>query len=186
MSGRSSLSCPATPERPAGCLAAEDAARRGDMAGFRAALGNPEGFPDCVLDVTFLACGERPLDIAIGHAPPAFVAALIAAGADPRAPALDGFPPLFQAIDAPRADRHAMLAVLLDHGADTEQRGLNDGTALQHAVARRDIAAVRLLLAHGADPAARSRIDECSTPLEDALAAGFAEAVAAMRAATRG
>lgn len=162
--------------------AAEAAAAQADMAAFRAALGDPPGFPDCVLDIGFLGCADRPLDIAIRCAPPGFVAALIAAGADPRAEAADGFPPLFQAIDAPRADRHAVLAVLLAHGADPGQRGLNDGTALHHAVARRDILAVRMLLADGADIGARTRIDDCATPLEDAEAAGFAEAVAAMRA----
>jgi ankyrin repeat protein len=165
--------------------AAEAAAGRGDLDAFRAALGDPPGFPDCVLDGDFLGCGDRPLDIAIRCAPPDFVARLLALGADPRAAATDGFPPLFRAIDAPRADRHAVLAVLLDGGADPGQRGLNDGTALHHAVARRDLAAVRLLLAHGADPAARTRIDGRSSPLEDAQAAGFAAALEAMRAARR-
>lgn len=163
--------------------AAEAAAASGDLAAFRAALGDPPGFPDCVLEGDFLGCGERPLDIAIRCGPPDFVAALIAAGADPRAEATDGFPPLFQAIDAPRQDRHAILAVLLANGADTGQRGLNDGTALHHAVARRDIAAVRMLLEHGADVTARTRIDDYSTPVEDAEAMGFAEAVALMRPA---
>jgi ankyrin repeat protein len=172
--------------RPGACAAAEAAAAAGDMAGFRAALGDPAGFPDCLLDAAFLGCGDRPLDIAIRCAPPGFVAALLAAGADPRAAAPDGFPPLFQAIDAPRADRHAVLALLLAHGADPGQRGLNDWTALQHAVARRDIAALRLLLAHGADPSLRARIDERTNALEDAERAGFTEAVAAMRAAMAG
>lgn len=162
---------------------AEATAASGDLAAFRAALGDPPGFPDCVLGSDFLGCGDRPLDIAIRCGPPAFVATLIAAGADPRAEATDGFPPLFQAIDAPRRDRHAILAVLLAHGADTGQRGLNDGTALHHAVARRDIAAVRMLLEHGADVTARTRIDDRSTPVEDAEAMGFAEAVALMRPA---
>jgi hypothetical protein len=43
-----------------------------------------------------------------------------------------------------------------------------------------------LLLARGADPAARTRIDECSTPLEDAEAIGFSEAVALLRHAHSG
>jgi len=162
--------------------AAEAAAASGDLAAFRSALGDPADFPAGILDVAFLGCADRPLDIAIRCGPPAFVAALIEAGADPCAEATDGFPPLFQAIDAERADRHAVLAVLLEAGADPEQRGLNDGTALHHAVVRRDLAAVRLLLAHGADPAARTRIDDLSTPIEDAEALGFHEAAAAMRA----
>lgn len=161
--------------------AAEAACRAGDLDGFRIALGDPGGFPNCGLDLDFLGCGDRPLDIAIRLGSAAFVARLLALGADPRAEATDGFPPLFQAMDAQRPDRHAILRLLLEAGADTEQRGLNDGTALHHAVARRDGQALRLLLAHGADPGARTRIDTCSTPLEDAEAAGFAEAAALLR-----
>lgn len=165
--------------------AAEAACRGGDLEGFRAALGDPAGFPDCVLGIGFLGCGDRPLDIAIRLGPPELVTRLLARGASPRAAAADGFPPLFQAIDAPRPDRHAVLRLLLEAGADPEQRGLNDGTALHHAVARRDLEAVRLLLGHGADPRARTRIDDLSTPLEDAETGGFAEAAALLRAATR-
>ncbi len=164
-------------------LAVEEACRDGDLDAFRAALGNPEGFPDCMLDVAFLALGERPLDIAITHAPPGFVARLLGLGADPRAPAGDGFPPLFQAIDRPGPERLEVLGVLLAAGADPGQRGVNGGTALHHAVARRDPAAVKMLLAHGADPSARTLIDDLSTPLEDALAAGFAEAANLLREA---
>jgi len=168
------------------CQAAEEACRRGDLDALRLALGDPPGFPNCVLDAEFLGLADRPLDLAIRLGPLELIERMLALGAAPRAPAEDGFPPLFQAIDAPRPDRHAVLALLLAHGADPEQHGLNDGTALHHAVARRDLAALRLLLAHGADPAARTRIDDCSTPIEDAERAGFAEAAALMRAAARG
>ena len=43
-----------------------------------------------------------------------------------------------------------------------------------------------MLLARGADPAARTRIDECSTPLEDAEAIGFSETAALLRHAYLG
>ena len=43
-----------------------------------------------------------------------------------------------------------------------------------------------LLFVHGADTAARTRIDDLSTPLEDAEAIGFAEAAEAMRGAAKG
>lgn len=163
--------------------AAEEACRRGDLDALRLALGDPPGFPDCVLGADVLGLADRPLDLAIRLGPPALIERMLALGADPRAPAEDGFPPLFMAIDAPRPDRHAVLALLLAHGADPEQRGLNDGTALHHAVARRDLEAVRLLLAYGADPEARTRIDDLSTPIEDAERTGFAEAAALMRRA---
>jgi ankyrin repeat protein len=164
--------------------AVETACAAGDLQAFRSALGEPEGFPDCVLEADFFGLADRPLDIAIQHGSLSFIERLLTLGADPRAPATDGFPPLFQAMDASREDRHEVLALLLERGADPEQRGLNDGTALHHAVARRDIVAVRLLLAHGADPTARTRIDDLSTPLEDALAAGFSDAVEALRGAS--
>jgi ankyrin repeat protein len=166
--------------------AAERACRAGDLDAFRAALGDPEGFPNGVLDVDFLALGERPLDVALAFAPVATIAALLDLGADPNAPALDGFPPLLSAIDLPRADRHAVLALLLAHGADPARRGVNDWTALHLAVARRDAEAVRLLLAHGADPDARTRIDDMTTPLDDAEATGFDEAATLMRKALAG
>jgi ankyrin repeat protein len=136
--------------------------------------------------VDFMALGERPLDIALIHAPPAFIARLLDLGADPNAAAPDGFPPLLSAIDLPRADRHAVLALLLARGADPAQRGLNDWTPLHLAVARRDAEAVRLLLAHGADPDARTRIDDMTTPLEDAEAIGFDQAATLMRKAIAG
>lgn len=166
-------------------LAAESACRAGDLDAFRAALGNPDGFPNCTLDIDFLGAGDRPLDIAIRLGPPDFIARLLALGADPRAEATDGFPPLFQAIDAPRPDRHAVLRLLLEAGADPAQRGLNDGTALHHAVSRRDPESVRILLAHGADPTLRTRIDDFSTPIEEAESTGLAEIATLLRAASR-
>jgi ankyrin repeat protein len=155
--------------------------RAGDLAGVKAALGWPEGFPNSPQPME-LASGDWPLVTAINLSPLRFIRQLLELGADPNFEALDGFPSLFVAIDSGRPDAADVLALLLRYGAHTEMRGLNDGTALHHAVARRDLAAVRLLLAHGADPHARTRIDDCSTPLEDAEAAGFSEAALAMRA----
>ena len=79
-----------------------------------------------------------------------------------------------------RPDVAEIVTLLLAFGADPNQRGINDWTALHHAVARRDLAAIRLLVAHGADPHMKTRIDDLASPLEDASAGGFTEAVAAM------
>jgi ankyrin repeat protein len=159
----------------------DSAYRTGDMAGVKAALGWPEAFPNSPQPME-LASGDWPLVTAINLSPPCFVRRLLELGADPNYEAPDGFPSLIAAIDSRRDDRCELMALLLRHGARTDQRGINDWTPLHHAVARRDLPALLVLLDHGADPQARTRIDDLSTPLEDALAAGFVEAAAAMQA----
>ena len=153
----------------------------GDMAGVKAGLGFPESFPNCPQPMD-LASGDWPLVTAINLSPLRFIRQLLDLGADPNYESCDGFPSLFGAIDASRSDARDVLALLLRHGARTDQRGVNDWTPLHRAVARRNLPAVRLLVAYGADPGARTRIDDHTTPLEDAQAAAFTEAVAAMEA----
>jgi hypothetical protein len=126
---------------------------------------------------------------AIYHGPLARIRALLEAGADPNARVDDGFPPLIAALstaqDVPgamrRTDVDEMLRLLLRHGADPNQRGINDYTALHMAVAVRHLLAVQMLLDAGADPDLRTRVDECETPLEMANAAGLT-AIAAILA----
>jgi ankyrin repeat protein len=161
-------------------IAVDGAYRSGDLDALKRALGDPEGFPNCLLPFD-LAVGDHPLEYAITRSPLPFVRTLLEIGADPNHPAQDGFPSLIEALATDRPDRHAILGLLLDFGADVQQRGHNDWTPVHYAVVRRDLAAVRLLLARGADPAARTRVDECSTPLEDAEAIGFTKAVALLR-----
>ena len=67
------------------------------------------------------------------------------------------------------------IRTLLELGADPNQRGINDYTALHMAVAERNQAAVRLLLQAGANPRLRTRIDECETAREMAERAGLVE-----------
>ena len=159
----------------------EAAYRAGDVAGVKAALGWPESFPNSPQPME-LASGDWPLVTAIALSPLRFIRRLLDLGADPNFEALDGFPSLMEVLDVDRPDRCDVMALLLRYGARTDQRGLNDWTPLHYAVARRNLAAVELLLAHGADPQTRTRIDDCTTPLEDALAAGFTQAAALMQA----
>lgn len=99
------------------------------------------------------------------------------------APDDDGFPPLIAALgrgrDAPgatrRTDIDALLRLLLSHGANPNQRGINDYTPLHMAVSQRNLQAVALLLEAGADPRLRTRIDDCETPRELAERAGLRE-----------
>jgi hypothetical protein len=160
----------------------DDAFRRGDLDALRAAVGDPALVPNGRMPATIGSC----LVYAIYHSPLPFVRTLLEIGADPNAPADDGFPPLIAALSCARhepgttarSDVDDMLRLLLSFGADPNQRGINDYTALHMAVAGRQPRAVQILLDAGADPELRTRIDECETPGEMAAAAGLAEIAA--------
>jgi ankyrin repeat protein len=157
-------------------LAIEEATVAGDVDRLRAAYGDAHDFPN-----TRDACGQPALDHAIYRGPVALVRALLDLGADPNYTDAGGFPSLFAAIDRDAPDRHEVLALLLAAGADVNQRGFNDYTVLHQAACRDDAVAVELLLQHGADPEARTRIDDYATPLEEAERFGHTSGAAALR-----
>jgi uncharacterized protein len=154
----------------------------GDLEALRAAVDDPAAVPNGRMHDAIGSC----LVYAIYHSPFAFIRALLQAGADPRAPADDGFPPLIAALTCSRSvpgatsrtDVDEIVRLLLASGADPNQRGIDDYTALHMAVAERNALAVQLLLEGGADPEVRTRIDDCETPLEMARAAGLADIAA--------
>ena len=160
----------------------DDAFRKGDLEALRGAVDDSSAIPNGRVLITIGSC----LVYAIYHSPLAFVRTLLDIGADPNAPANDGFPPLIAALccarDVPggprRTDVDDILRLLLSFGADPNQRGNNDYTALHMAVAERQPLAVQILLDAGADPELRTRIDELGTPLEMATAAGLVEIAA--------
>jgi hypothetical protein len=157
----------------------DEAFRRGDLQALRAAVERPALIPNDRLQDGIGSC----LVYAIYHSPLAFIRQLLELGADPNAPADDGFPPLIAALSCSRAvaggtartDVEGVVQLLLRFGADPNQRGINDYTPLHMAVAERhSIAAYRLLEA-GADPGLRTRIDACETPEQMAAGAGLAD-----------
>ncbi|MQX38054.1 ankyrin repeat domain-containing protein [Roseospira navarrensis] len=152
------------------------------MDALRQALGDPPGFPNA-MGQHEPALGESVLGYALAWSPVPFVRRLLAMGADPSAPADDGFPPLHTVLSLDRPDRLERLRLLLAAGADPDQRGLNDWTPLHHAVWNRDREALRLLLDHGADPSLAVRLDDFTTPLEDAEALGLTDMAETLRAA---
>jgi ankyrin repeat protein len=157
-----------------------DAFVAGDIAEVRAALDNPEDFPNCWAGLGF----GMPLVYAIYWSPLEFVRALLDAGADPNGHADDGFPPIMAALSmlqrTPganiRPDVTETVTLLLERGSDPNQRGINDYTPLHYLAGRGDVALIRLLLAHGADPSLETRIDDCETPKRVAISAGHAAA----------
>jgi len=150
--------------------------RAGDLEGLRDALGVPDGFPDVSGPITIGHC----LEYAIYHSPLPFIRLLLERGASPNYEDHAGFPSLIAALtcrrSAPgspaRPDAYEILELLLAAGADPSQRGVNDYTPLHWAAGEGDEPAVRLLLAHGADPTARTRIDDLETPRDVAERAG--------------
>lgn len=103
-------------------------------------------------------------------------------GCNPNYPDLSGFPSLIAALSTLRGDRLDIVRLLLVRGADVQQRGSNDWTPLHHAVSLDDGDAVELLLAHGADIAARTRIDDRATPVQLAESCGCNAAIRVFRA----
>ena len=160
-------------------IAMHEAYVRGDLAAIKELLGDPPDFPNCQ---EMEGVGDIPLEYAIYWSPTAFVKTLLELGADPDYEDHAGFPSLIAALSTERhPDKVQSLELLLSYGADIHQRGINDRTPLHWAAAHNDVRSVEFLLARGADPASRTRIDNYETPLDEAERAGHKEVVALLR-----
>jgi ankyrin repeat protein len=159
--------------------AIDDAFKAGDLDRLGQALGGSTHWYDEQMPFE-LGLGH-PLEYAIYWSPSAFISKLMQAGSNPNYQDHGGFPSIIAALSTGRSEKHEIVRVLIDHGADPNGRGVNDWTPLHYAVAMRDIVAIRLLLAAGADPSLRTRIDRYMTALEEAEDAGFKTGAALLR-----
>jgi GNAT superfamily N-acetyltransferase len=164
---------------------ADLAFRTGDVAALRVALDDPPEFPN-VRGPRGIECSC--LQNAIYHSPVPFIRVLLELGADPNYDDHDGFPSLMAALSsastdgaARRDDVHEILRLLLEFGADPSQRGHNDYTPLHFVAATGDVVAAELLLRHGADREARTRIDDYETAADAAERAGHRDLVVRLR-----
>ena len=161
--------------------------RAGDLDELLAAVEDPDVVPNGPMPLAIGPC----LEYAIYWSPIAFIRTLLELGADPNPTDHAGFPPLIAALSCsrphpgsvPRTDVLEVMELLIDFGADPNQRGLNDWTPLHMAVAQRHTDALRLLLRRGADPRIRTRIDDYDTAGEMAHSAGLTEMAELLRAA---
>ena len=159
--------------------AIHEAYKKGDLEALKGLLGDPPDFPNGRGPE---GMGEIILEHAIYHSPLPFIRALLELGAEPNYQNHAGFPSLIAALSCrERGDIYELLELLLSFGADISQRGVNDYTPLHYAAHLDDAKAIEFLLAHGADPNARTQIDDFATPLEEAEILGRAKAVQALR-----
>jgi len=132
---------------------------------------------------------ETPLSRAVEHGALEVVDILLRAGADVKLGA-----PLYQALLMEDESQRRLLAL----GAPVNKYvgegswvwdwiGFERGTALHHACKRRNLDAVKLLLAHGADPSLKEKLLsddlEHSTALDEATRRNFLEIVAVLQSA---
>jgi len=158
-------------------MAMEAALTAGDMDALRQCFAEDPRFPNADDPLTATAL----LALAIYRSPLPLVERLLELGASPNYEALDGFPSVYAALTTDRPDRYALIELLLSRGADVNGRGVNDYTPLHLAVSQRDERAIEILLAHGADPDLKTRIDEYATPLEEAVILGNTEGAQMLR-----
>jgi len=133
-----------------------------------------DGFPDGVDPIL----GRSWMRHAVEYGSRAAIEWMLARGVDLSFQDAEGYTVVHLCLEKGRHDRHEILALLLEAGAPRNVHGPNGWTPLHMAVWRGDPEALRILLAHGADPSVRTLIDDYSTPLEDAERMGYREAIA--------
>lgn len=150
--------------------------RNSDLEGVRLALSDPADWADARETFT----NNNVMSLALIESSVAFVRELLDLGADANYEDLGGFPSLLTVLSGDRPEEYELLELLLARGADIQRRGINGYTPLHMAASKNDDRAIALLLAHGADPAARTHVDYDETPFEVARRGQHVKAMRAL------
>jgi ankyrin repeat protein len=114
--------------------------------------------------------GATPLLIAVSQIDSDIVRSLLNSKADPNLKDDSGLTPARATMNySDPSQRKHVLSLLLEHGADTENRDSEGKTLLMSAVERKDKELIELLLAHRADPNARQHNQWRNTALHYAV-----------------
>lgn len=85
---------------------------------------------------------------------------------------IGGYGVIASCIETESPDKYKILDSLIKAGADLNQQGFDDWTPLHQAAVHEDWKALEMLLDAGADKTIRTRIDDCTTPAEEARLLG--------------
>ena len=80
----------------------------------------------------------------------------------------NGYPPVISCIEVEGKEKYQILGLLIDAGANINERGINGWTPLHIAAVRDDEVSMRILLEAGADRAITTKIDDDATAEEEA------------------
>ena len=87
----------------------------------------------------------------------------------------DGYPPVISCIELEGKEKYGILRLLIDAGANINERGINGWTPLHMAAVRDDEMSMRILLEAGADRTITTEIDDDATAEEEARNLGHNE-----------
>lgn len=111
---------------------------------------------------------ESILSYAISLSSYEVIELLLNSGATARYEPVIGYSCLHSAIERDDPSKDKIIKLLVKFGADLDVHGINDWTPLHMAAAKGDVEMIQLLIDLGADVTVKTRIDNYTTPEQEA------------------